>query len=403
MNTPFDVKKCVYKRGKYYWVKWYQNGRARYKSTKMTNKELALEEANNIIIQYQKEKGILTKDALMLELIEIFEENLKEQVENKVITESTLLYYTNFLNHIQEELGSFKVSQLTVEDIESYLKKRKRGKKLSVNTLRHEHIVWNRLLNFAVDRGFSKENLMKIVTKPTKRKQKIIQEKSYILSEEQIKKLQKMATPYMREIITVLYNTGMRKGELENLRFKDIDKYIKTIYIQKHEDGWKPKGGIERTIPINDIVKKILKKKIDNRMSGQQFVFVSTTGKKSYHYHKSFQKLIERTGVAEEIPEESGRGVHLLRHSFCSYLVNEANVPLPVAQEILGHQDIKTTMMYVHTDERQKQKAIRKFDFIREFQKLRKEDKSVDETMELISEKFDVPLQEVEDILIGVD
>jgi len=44
MNNPYQIKKCVYKRSKYYWVKWYRNGKPRFKSTKMTNKELALEE-----------------------------------------------------------------------------------------------------------------------------------------------------------------------------------------------------------------------------------------------------------------------------------------------------------------------------------------------------------------------
>ena len=402
MNQPFKIKNCIYKRGKYYWVKWYQNGKARYQSTKMTNKELALEEAERIVISFYKEKGIITKDIMMYELIDKVEEDLKEKLQNKTIAKKTFLFYKVFLVQINKELGSYFISQLTVEDIEAYLKKRRLNNNLSVTTIRDEHLTLNKIFKYGIARGYCKENLMEKISKPKKKNRAIIQNKPYIITEEQVKTLLGMATPYLSEIIQFLYNTGIRRGELENLRFEDVDMEKGLIFIRANEGDWQPKGGKERTIPINEIVRKILTQKISTRKKNQQYVFVSTTGKKAYNYHKSFHKLMKKSGIADKIPDSSWKGVHLLRHSFCSYLVNEAQVPLPIVQEIMGHQDIKTTMIYIHSDERQKRQAIQKFDYIRNFKKLREEGKSFNDAVKLISEKFNIAVQEVEDTLIGV-
>ena len=402
MAIAYNIKKCLYKRGKIYWVKWYQDGRARYKSTQMTNKELAEETAEEIILEHLKEKGIPAGDILFTDLIDKLENVLEEEVQTNVIAENTNKFYRMFLENIRGIFGHYQISQITVEDVELYLKKRRKTNGLSISTMRHEHLAWSKLFQFAVERGYCNDNIINKVSKAKYRTKGKNDYKPYILSEQQVQKLLKVATPYTRNIVQFLYNTGLRRGELENLRFSDIDMDKGIIYIRKHDDGWRPKGGKDRTVPINDIVGKILQDKISQQQTGQKYVFISSTGGKAYHYHKSFTNLLKKTRIDKLMPEESGKGVHLLRHSFCSYLVNEAKVPLPVAQEIMGHQDIKTTMMYVHTDERQKQLAIRKFDYIRVFQKLRSEGKSIDEVLKLIADKFEVPLHEVEDILIGV-
>jgi len=401
MSIPYNINKCLYKRGKTYWVKWYQDSRPRYKSTKLSNKELADEEADKIIIESLKEKGIVVQDILLSELIDKVEQNLKDKVANNELSHNTFDYYRKFHEQIRAEMGHFLLKQITIEDIESYLKNSKKVRKRSLSTSRSEHLTWSKLFKFAVERGYAKENLMAKIAKPKRNTKAVLQQRPIILSEKQVNTLINEATPYLSEIIKFLYNTGLRKGELEYLRFEDINLSAKEISIQIHYDGWQPKGGTERIVPLNEAAYEILSKKIANRKKNQQYVFVSTTGKKVYHYHSSFVKLLKRTGIAEIIPKNKVKGVHMLRHSFCSYLVNEAKVPLPIVKEIMGHQDIKTTMMYVHTDEQQKQLAIRKFDYIRIFKRLREEGKSIDETMGIIVENFDVPIQEVEDILIG--
>ncbi|MFC1734103.1 tyrosine-type recombinase/integrase, partial [candidate division KSB1 bacterium] len=331
-----------------------------------------------------------------------FNNHMLKQVELGIIAKKTYTYYYNFLQHIVDALGAYKMSQITIEDIEKYINNRRTKNRLAISTLRGEYLTWNKLFNYAEERGFCKENLMQYIKKPTKAFKRLSEKRPFTLSESQIELLVISASPYLSEIISFLFNTGLRKGELENLRFKDVDLRKKVLKIRSHANGWQPKNGRERIIPLNTIAYSILVKKTELRNENQEFVFLSTTGKKAYHYHKSFQKLMKKTGLADIIPGEHWKGVHLLRHSFCSYLVNEAQVPLPIAQEIMGHQDIKTTMMYVHTDERQKQKAIRKFDYIREFQKLRKDGKSVDEVLRIIADKFNMPLNEVEDVLIGM-
>jgi len=149
MNQPYQIKYHLYKRGKYYWVKWYQNGRARYKSTKMTNKELAYEEAENIVVESLRDKGALVTDIYLSELIDKYNDYLREQVRMKVIAKNTYVYYNTFLNHFTRELGQFKVSQITVADIELYLKRRREKDNISVSTIRGELLTWDRLFKYA--------------------------------------------------------------------------------------------------------------------------------------------------------------------------------------------------------------------------------------------------------------
>ena len=401
MQIPYSIKKCVYKRNRIYWVKWSQDGKARYESTEMTNKELAFEKADQIVISHLKDKGIVTKDIVLSELIDKVLLDLHEQVRNKVIVNNTLLFYKNFLESIREQLGSYSFNQITIEDIEKYVRDRRNKKNLSLKTVEDEYLTWNKIYKYAVTYGYCKENIIERIIQPKKKTRKKIQEKLYILSEEQINTLISLATPYLSEIILFLYNTGMRKGELKNLRFQDVDLKKGILHIRPH-DGWQPKNGIERTIPINEIVGRIVKTKFEERMPKQKYVFISSNGNQAYHYHKSFQNIMKKAGYYDLVPEGMGKGVHLLRHSFCSFMVNEVQAPLPVVKEIMGHQDIKTTMTYVHTDERQKKKAIKKFDFMREFQKLRKEGKSVNSSMKAIAIKYNELISEVEDILIGL-
>ena len=57
----------------------------------------------------------------------------------------------------------------------------------------------------------------------------------------------------------------------------------------------------------------------------------------------AFRKAVERSGL--ELP--SGRLTHILRHTFASHFVMNGG-GLKVLQECLGHEDIKTTMIYAH-------------------------------------------------------
>ncbi len=68
-----------------------------------------------------------------------------------------------------------------------------------------------------------------------------------------------------------------------------------------------------------------------------------TEGSCSLHVEKAFERAVKRAGI--DLPE--GQCTHVLRHTFAShFMMNGGNIL--VLRDILGHSDIKMTMVYAH-------------------------------------------------------
>lgn len=67
-------------------------------------------------------------------------------------------------------------------------------------------------------------------------------------------------------------------------------------------------------------------------------------------------RLVERHATAAGLPEDR-RGPHVLRHTFATRL-RDRDVPVDVIQALLGHADIRTTMVYARVDQRHLHAAI---------------------------------------------
>ena len=146
--------------------------------------------------------------------------------------------------------------------------------------------------------------------------------------------------------------TGMRKGEILALQWKDVDFEKNRIYITKSvcHSGNNPvikepktESG-KRTIPLLSPLKNVLLKQKGRKP--ENFI-ISDTGDKPLtqkRYDTIYNNFREQTGVQS--------GVHRLRHSFAT-IAFECGLPDKTIQEILGHKDISTTLN-IYTDFREK-------------------------------------------------
>jgi len=130
--------------------------------------------------------------------------------------------------------------------------------------------------------------------------------------------------------------TGLRKGEILSLKWDDVDHKRKEIAVQK------TKTRKARSIPMNDLIAETLENHPIRIVDGKKCSLVLTRpdGKSYRHMTTEFEKALEKA----ELPRIR---IHDLRHSFASNLVI-AGMPLNVVQELMGHNDIKTTMIYAH-------------------------------------------------------
>jgi len=129
-------------------------------------------------------------------------------------------------------------------------------------------------------------------------------------------------------------------GELVNLEWSDIDFRRKKIMIRK-KTNWQPKG-TERDLPITDQMQLVFKRYNRGLTEKKGYVFPRPYGA---DLGKRIKRALHRATKQAGFPEV--RKVHSLRHTFASHLIMKG-VDLPTVQKLLGHADIKTTMIYSH-------------------------------------------------------
>lgn len=133
-------------------------------------------------------------------------------------------------------------------------------------------------------------------------------------------------------------NTGMRRGEITQLTWPDIDLKAKRVTVRA---GY-AKSGKARHIPLNSEAVAVLKQWKKQQPEGRLFNLICTA--------KAWGALMTAAKL------EDFR-FHDLRHTFASKLVM-AGVDLNTVRELLGHGDIKMTLRYAHLAPAHKQAAV---------------------------------------------
>ncbi|SUD77493.1 tyrosine-type recombinase/integrase [Pseudomonas putida] len=146
----------------------------------------------------------------------------------------------------------------------------------------------------------------------------------------------KAFTDHLKPMVLVSLNTGIRRGELFNLKWERVSFSTKTITII----GDTTKTNETRHIPLNKEALETLQEwqKQSGKKSG--FVFPSSDGGRLEDVKSAWLGLLERAGI-------TGFRWHDMRHDFASRLVM-AGVPLNTVRDLLGHSDIKMTLRYAH-------------------------------------------------------
>ena len=206
------------------------------------------------------------------------------------------------------------------------------------HTINFEIGALKTIFNLAIKWGHLKENPTQGVGKLKVNDSK----PPRFLTVEECRRFLEACPPDLYPIYYTFLHTGLRKAELENLEWEDIDFRRRKIKIRRKED-WQPKTG-EREVPISDGLCRLLKDLNDRRGRSQKagYVFCHAGGGKLRT--KLREKLIQ---IAREAGIEGLTRVHTLRHTFASHLVM-SGVDLPTVMKLMGHSDIQTTMIYAH-------------------------------------------------------
>ncbi len=142
-------------------------------------------------------------------------------------------------------------------------------------------------------------------------------------------------------ILEMLYATGVRVGELVNIKVNDIDLGRRNIIILG-------KGNKERFVTYGEYCEDILKTYLNSgrvilNIKDSDYLFLNNNGGPLTDRGVRFilDRLIQKTSINKKISP------HMIRHSFATHLLNEG-CDLLTVQKLLGHESIKATQIYTH-------------------------------------------------------
>ena len=177
-----------------------------------------------------------------------------------------------------------------------------------------------------------------------------------VLSPEEIVRLiQAASSPMHRTILILLYATGIRRAELQWLQITDIDSQRMVIHIQEG------KGRRDRDIPMTPFVLKVLREYwLHARPKVYLFPspFLGNEPEKPIS-SKTVWNAVHEAAVAAGLAKRIGP--HTLRHSFATHHI-EGGTDLQVLQSLLGHAELKDTLIYVHLSQHRMRAAVNPLD-----------------------------------------
>lgn len=257
------------------------------------------------------------------------------EIEVEQLSPSTVRGYHNSTKRAVEFFGDLPIAEITTADITKYLHRIAR-QGFSKKTVKNHKIVVSRIMHFATVECYIKHNPARDAELPRNLAEK--KRKAAPPNEEAAIKSAK-DDPWMLPYFALM--TGMRRGEILGLKWSDIDLDRNIINVQRSVwyDGSQPyikstktEAG-QRLIPILAPLKeRILQEEIPNT---DYYVFGDEKPLTEKAYRHRYKMYKERVGITSTL--------HQLRKSFATAAV-DANVPVDVLKEIIGHKDISTTM-----------------------------------------------------------
>jgi integrase/recombinase XerD len=253
----------------------------------------------------------------------------------KAYSPSTIKTYLNEMNQFLAAIKNTEANTFDTDRIKKYLHYCHTTLKLSEATL---HSRMN-ALKFYFEQVLKKEKLFWEIPRPKKQ-----QQNPNFFNQDEITKIIKQTGNIKHKTMLMLaYSTGMRVSEVTLLKVWQIDSKRMQIKIQQ------AKGKKDRTIPLSPVLLVMLREYfITCKPDKAGYLFcgqVSTEPYSTRSLQLVLQAAKQRAGILKP------GSIHALRHSFATHLLDKGT-DVTMIMKLLGHNDIKTTLRYLHVTNR---------------------------------------------------
>ncbi|MBR2248858.1 MAG: tyrosine recombinase [Bacilli bacterium] len=276
-----------------------------------------METLNNYLeyLKYQKNYSLYTINSYKTDILEFLDYLEREDLNYKEVVYSDIRFY---LMYLKEERN----------DINSSIDRKLSALRGFYKYMANENII--------------KSNIFSLVNGPKKDK-KLPRYFEYNELEELFNACDISTSLGQRDllILEMLYATGVRVGELVNIKVNDINRSERKILILG-------KGNKERIVEYGDYCEDILDLYLKegyrklNKDNSEHLILNKNGGvltERGVRY--LLDKIIKNTSINKNISP------HMIRHSFATHLLNEG-CDLLTVQKLLGHESISATQVYTH-------------------------------------------------------
>lgn len=316
------------------------------KRTTISTRTVNRAEAEEFLENFRKELSEPQQQKIQIITLSKFRDEYVEYIKatkSKSYVRSVQLSFKMLIDFT----GDIMLTRLDLRTLDKFIvitySRTKRGASLYYRTLKaafSKAVVWNYL----------PDNPLKKIKSP-----KVSKSFPIFISEVELQLIiANTAEQFLKDLYLTAFYTGMRLGELANMKWNWIDLNQNIITVQCSE-SFTTKSKKERIIPICQTLKKNLLNsfpKIVNILN-EDYVFTRIQGIKlnEDYVSKKFKKVVKLLGLNDKIH------FHTLRHSFASLLVQKG-VSLYVVKELLGHEDLATTQIYSHLQKENLMEAV---------------------------------------------
>jgi integrase len=238
-----------------------------------------------------------------------------------------------------------------IEDFRTWMRNTRvhKGKKARPSTVNRYLALLSNAYKEAMERGYAHENPVRSV----RRAREEMKEVPY-LSAADIDRIIAVADPRLRPLIAVAADTGLRRGELLALEWRDV-QFRRGVLVVRRSKSKRPRE-VPLTARATQVITELHAAKTEPAKDQPDFVFsqisMLTPSWAATFVASKFRKAAKAAGFPTVT-------FHGLRHAFCSRLA-QAGVPLPTVKALAGHGSLALTSRYAsHVPENAEAAAVK--------------------------------------------
>jgi len=251
--------------------------------------------------------------------------------------------------------GEFKLTEITRQMVQAFVAQI--GQRLSSKSVALVKNCLSKVFSTAIEWGYLEQNPATGVRLPAR----ISKHEPIVLTPDQIQQLTAELREPCRSMVLIAVLTGMRRGELFALRWSAVDFGQKLIHVREsvydgHFSSPKTRSSF-RKIPMSEALEQLFIRLKGTNAASENLVFASKNGKTPLRPENVLKRIIHPACERLGLPKV---GWHDLRHTSATLL--HQHEPLRVAQEILGHSDLQTTLGYTHVLPGRQREAMKRLE-----------------------------------------